>query len=212
MNRRLKSFILTLAAISTLSTPIIANAEWKQNTNGWYFLQEDDTYAKGWKLIDKQWYYFNENEYMQTGWVYDHNSWWYLDPLNGNLIKDTVVDGIEIDKNGRAKVEVAKEAVVVTKEDVSTNGDAMCISANIMNNMDNDIFISPNFELYRYDTSTGNYSTVNPYKKKSEQLDRIVQAGTNLNISFDLSKYNLVAGNYCLVFDDSTRELQFTVD
>jgi transglutaminase/protease-like cytokinesis protein 3 len=53
---------LLVTSILALS-PIEANAEWKQNSKGWWYT-EGNVWATGWKLIDKNWYYFYSDGYM----------------------------------------------------------------------------------------------------------------------------------------------------
>lgn len=54
----------TLIAVSVVAlNPIGANAEWKSNSNGWWYT-EGSSWATGWRLIDKNWYYFYSNGYM----------------------------------------------------------------------------------------------------------------------------------------------------
>lgn len=65
-NKFLKGIIaLTITGLSILLLPIVANAEWKQNSTGrWY--SEGNSYATGWRLIDGNWYYFYSNGYMAS--------------------------------------------------------------------------------------------------------------------------------------------------
>jgi len=65
-NKFLKGIIaLTITGVSILLLPIGANAEWKQNSIGWWYI-EGNAYATGWRLIDGNWYYFYSNGYMAS--------------------------------------------------------------------------------------------------------------------------------------------------
>jgi len=76
MMRRLKltktiASLLIVASILVLN-PIGANAEWKQDSNGWWNT-DGSSYSIGWKEIDGKWYYFGQDGYMKTGWLKDSN-------------------------------------------------------------------------------------------------------------------------------------------
>lgn len=43
--------------------PIVASAEWRRNSTGWWY-EEESSYATGWQLIDGKFYYFSNNGYM----------------------------------------------------------------------------------------------------------------------------------------------------
>jgi hypothetical protein len=74
-----KLMAITIATTTILGVSSIgANAEWKQDSNGWWNT-EGNSYSTGWKQIDGKWYYFNSNGYMAH---------------------DTIVDGYKIDNNG----------------------------------------------------------------------------------------------------------------
>ena len=55
--------ILSGALISFSLFAITANAEWRQDSNGWWYA-ESNSYATGWRLIGGEWYYFKEDGYM----------------------------------------------------------------------------------------------------------------------------------------------------
>lgn len=54
---------LLIAASVLALNPIGANAEWKQDSTGWWYT-EGNSYVKGWRPIDGKWYYFYSNGYM----------------------------------------------------------------------------------------------------------------------------------------------------
>lgn len=57
----------TLVVASVLAlNPVGANAEWKQDSTGWWYTNTNNTYAKGWKYIDAKWYYFGQDGYMNS--------------------------------------------------------------------------------------------------------------------------------------------------
>jgi hypothetical protein len=85
----------TLAIASVLvSSPIGANAEWKQDNKGWWY-EEGDSWATGWRNISGNWYYFNKNGYMVKEKDVDG---WYLDD-SGVGTECIKIDGFDILKS-----------------------------------------------------------------------------------------------------------------
>lgn len=77
----------SLLIISVLAlNPIGASAEWKQDSNGWWY-SDGSSYYLGWHQIDGKWYYFNNN--------------------TGYMAYDTIVSGYTIGSDG-ARIEITK--------------------------------------------------------------------------------------------------------
>ena len=73
----LKRIIAMSIMVSTVLMPISANAEWKQDSNGWWNT-EGGSWSVGWRNINNNWYYFNPSTgYMQTGWINDNGTWYF---------------------------------------------------------------------------------------------------------------------------------------
>lgn len=53
---------LIIASIFALN-PILANAEWRSDSHGWWYA-EGSSWAVGWKQIGDNWYYFDKDGYM----------------------------------------------------------------------------------------------------------------------------------------------------
>jgi glucan-binding YG repeat protein len=88
-----------IASLTILAAvPLAANAEWRQDNNGWWYSQ-GSSYATSWMKIDEQWYYFDSNGYMKTGWVQDNGNWYYLNG-DGTLARDTTIEGYSLNGNG----------------------------------------------------------------------------------------------------------------
>ncbi|AGF58216.1 hypothetical protein B0P06_003471 [Clostridium saccharoperbutylacetonicum] len=94
---RVVTILLTIASAITLN-PLKANAEWKQDTKGWWYA-EDTSWATGWKNINGEWYYFDRNGYMKTGWIEDEQKWYYL-YSGGVMAKNVNINGYVLDSNG----------------------------------------------------------------------------------------------------------------
>lgn len=77
-----KKVLTTLTIGLTLfsATPVFAD-EWKQNSTGWWYQNDDGSYpADTWKNISNKWYYFKSDGYMNTGWVKVNGQWYYCEP------------------------------------------------------------------------------------------------------------------------------------
>ncbi len=74
--RKLKVFIA--AAVISLAMSLTAFAgEWKQDTTGWWYQNDDGTYpASGLTKIGYNWFYFDSTGYMKTGWLQLGNDWY----------------------------------------------------------------------------------------------------------------------------------------
>jgi glucan-binding YG repeat protein len=104
-SRKMKKIKLTKVIASSLIVasilalnPMGANAEWKQNSTGWWYADES-SWATGWRLLDGNWYYFNSDGYMAH---------------------DTTVDGYKLGSSGAWIQEVILAIIgdeKITKED-----------------------------------------------------------------------------------------------
>ena len=62
--RKTKLLIATAILSAAMSTAVLAG-EWKQDTTGWWYQNDDGGYTKsGWQTIDGKSYYFNESGYL----------------------------------------------------------------------------------------------------------------------------------------------------
>ncbi len=59
---RLIASLMIIGSVFAIN-PIAANAEWKSDSNGWWY-NEEGSWVTGWKNLDGKWYYFNSNGYM----------------------------------------------------------------------------------------------------------------------------------------------------
>lgn len=86
MKKKFLSLILSSALlVSIISVPV--QAEWKQDSTGWWYTQ-GSSWVTGWKQIDGKTYYFYSNGYMAH---------------------DTVIDGYQIGSDG-ARIEKTYQA------------------------------------------------------------------------------------------------------
>lgn len=104
IKRYLTKFIaLGVLAVTVIgANPIRVSAEWKEEVNGGYlkwWYSEGNSYAKGWREIDGKWYYFDTDGYQ---------------------VKDKVIDGYYIDKNGNwvQNINQAAEKYIAFREGI----------------------------------------------------------------------------------------------
>lgn len=94
-----KIMILTIISVILLTfNSIKANAEWREDSTGWWY-SRGSSWITGLRQIDGKSYYFGTDGYMKTGWIYFDNFWRYF-YSNGEMAQNTVVDGYVIGKSG----------------------------------------------------------------------------------------------------------------
>ena len=63
---------------------IEVNAEWKQDSNGWWYSENNSWYTR-WQHINNQWYYFGQDGYMAHDTIIDsyylNGDGIYLNPI-----------------------------------------------------------------------------------------------------------------------------------
>lgn len=99
---------LVIASVLALN-PIGANAEWKQDSNGWWYT-EGDSWATGWKSIDGKLYYFNNDGYM---------------------VHDTTIDGYSIGSDGT----LSQNKKDILTENNNSNSDSFDINVSLKYNI-----------------------------------------------------------------------------
>jgi hypothetical protein len=114
-----KVMALGITTISVFAfNQVGASAEWKKDSNGWWYAQ-GKSYAKSWLQLGTRWYYFGQDGYMKTGWIQYHGQWYYFYP-SGEQAFNTVINGYELDTNG-AWIKPSQEAEearnLILKED-----------------------------------------------------------------------------------------------
>lgn len=141
--------LVSMGIMSTilLLNPIVCHAEWKQNSIGWWYSNQN-SWAIGWQMINNEWYYFDSNGYMQTGWIKTDGKWYYMYE-DGSMAKDTKIDGYNIGEDGawietNSKSEDNKiednKIDNTTEVEISGNGKISNISNIDFNNIEKVIF------------------------------------------------------------------------
>ncbi|MFW2502751.1 hypothetical protein CCS79_09185 [Clostridium diolis] len=87
-----------LVVLVFVLNPMGVNAEWKQDSNGWWNA-EGNSWSVGWKEIDGKWYYFGQDGYMKMGWIQYEDKWYYLGD-DGAMLKNTTINGYKLDSDG----------------------------------------------------------------------------------------------------------------
>ncbi|MFW2490478.1 cell wall-binding protein [Clostridium chromiireducens] len=120
-----KILVNSLLIVSVLVlNPMGANAEWRQNSIGWWFT-EGNSWSVGWRVIDEKWYYFGQDGYMKTGWLQDSDGKWYYLNSDGSMAHDTTIDGYTIGSDG------ARNQSVQSSFEQSTTTENILSNANL---------------------------------------------------------------------------------
>ena len=80
MKKKKLALILAVSlAILSVSPQQIHAAAWKKDSTGWWYQEDNGTYAKSqWKKIGSDWYWFDTNGYMAVGGKKINNNWYYF--------------------------------------------------------------------------------------------------------------------------------------
>ena len=73
--------------------------KWNKDMGGWRYLYQDE-YLTSWAMINDKWYFFGTNGYMKTGWLEYKGQWYYMDPENGVMQTNRIIDGYQLDSSG----------------------------------------------------------------------------------------------------------------
>lgn len=74
--KKLKLFFATACLSAIMSMTSLAG-EWRQDTIGWWYQNDDGTYPiNTWIYDEDYWYHFGSNGYMQTGWIQLDDGWY----------------------------------------------------------------------------------------------------------------------------------------
>ncbi|EHI98770.1 cell wall binding repeat-containing protein [Clostridium sp. DL-VIII] len=138
-----------LIATSVLAlNPIGASAEWRQDSNGWWYADGDSWYT-GWKQIDGKWYYFYPSGYMAKdimiqGYYLNSSGVWSELTTSGNLKFDkstrtivkytndksttslvipSEIDGVQVKRIGEKVFEDSKLESITIPNGVTSIGD-----------------------------------------------------------------------------------------
>lgn len=96
-----KAKLLIASTIISMVLSITAFAgEWKQNTSGWWYQNDDGSYSQNaWLQDNEKWYHFDANGYMQTGWLDLSSTWYYLNQSGEMQTSPIYLDGITYNFN-----------------------------------------------------------------------------------------------------------------
>jgi len=103
----------------------------KVNGNS-YYIYSNGIMATGWTKLGDDWYWLKSSGARMTGWVKYGNDTYYLDPITGIMAKDTIVNGWNIDKDGKRgeKVPGASTKVIVIDPGHNFGGDDGAYATN----------------------------------------------------------------------------------
>lgn len=72
---------------------------WEKDENGWWYSRPGGYYASEWLSSNDNWFYMNEKGYAVTGWNLIDGKWYFFN-TDGEMAKNTSIDGYDIDENG----------------------------------------------------------------------------------------------------------------
>lgn len=98
--KKAQMVIIALALSILMSTPVLAS-EWKQDTAGWWYQNDDGSFITNqWSDIDGFRYHFDSNGYMQTGVIIIADKQYYFGQDGRLLTNCNTEEGYYLDFNG----------------------------------------------------------------------------------------------------------------
>lgn len=99
-----KNDTISRATSTTVEVKVLPEGNWVEDGGlKKYQLHDGSFVTNAWKDIEGKHYFFDENGNMKVGWYEDpEGSWFYMNP-DGNLAKDTEVDGFKIGSDGKSE-------------------------------------------------------------------------------------------------------------
>ena len=82
---------------------VLLSRRWIDGKN--YYLDDTGSMVTGWVKINGNSYYFNDDGSMALGWIKIGNDEYYLDKTTGAMVKDSIIEGFKLDKNGKKQIE-----------------------------------------------------------------------------------------------------------
>ena len=128
--------VSTIALTLGLSFSALAG-QWKQDSTGWWYRNDDGSYPIGWFLdgADNSLYYFDDFGYMKTNsWIASNGKLYYVGSDGRMLTNMITSDGIYVDRSGAAS-EIQDmeeyENVVNDSMTIEKNGQSIIIPCTI---------------------------------------------------------------------------------
>lgn len=153
--KKLLSALLVFMSITILN-PIGANAEWKQDSNGWWNTK-GDAYSVGWEQIGGTWYYFSQEGYMKTGWLQDGGNWYYFYG-EGTMAHDTTIDGCYLNSSGVWTTSIPTQ--ITTENANNSSSGTQYVDANgngLIKGSQSNIYHVPNSTYYNKTTNVAQW-------------------------------------------------------
>ncbi|AGF58212.1 hypothetical protein B0P06_003475 [Clostridium saccharoperbutylacetonicum] len=121
------SFVMCMSLLAI--NPIVAHAEWRQDSNGWWNT-EGSSWSVGWRQIDGKWYYFNADGYMAH---------------------DTTIEGYYLNSNGAWINNVAAQNSTSYNSNSSSSASKQYVDSNgqgLIKGSKSKIYHVPNSKYY----------------------------------------------------------------
>ncbi|OOM81963.1 putative membrane protein YttA [Clostridium puniceum] len=138
--KKFKKIVASLVTFMSLLAinPIVAHAEWRQDSNGWWNT-EGSSWSVGWRQIDGKWYYFNADGYMAH---------------------DTTIEGYYLNSNGAWINNVATQNSTSYNSNSSSSTSKQYVDSNgqgLIKGSKNNIYHVPNSKYYDKTTNVAQW-------------------------------------------------------
>lgn len=144
-----KLLVLLISATIAISSTIVSFAgEWKQDSVGWWYQNDDGSYVKNdWLTLGDARYRFDSNGYMQTGLIEVNGIKHFFDNDGRMMFNGNTPEGYRIDFDGRVIDENTPGinfSIVWTSEE---NGASKLLACRFINEGKTEITVNPIVEV-----------------------------------------------------------------
>lgn len=114
--KRLFVSLITITSLLVLMPVVAANAEWKEDSAGWWYAN-GSSWDTGWNYIDGNWYYFNSDGYMAHDcyigdyYLNSKGAWTTSIPVKNSTLNNNSSSNQYLDSNGNGLIKGSKNKI-----------------------------------------------------------------------------------------------------
>lgn len=127
MSMKKTKLLIATSIFSVIMSMTALAGEWKQDTTGWRYQNDDGSYkVSSWIQENGKWYCISSDGYMRKGWVKTTDGkWYYMNPEGDARTEDYLENGITYHFDQDGVCQNPNETTEQSQEDYNRNIDAI---------------------------------------------------------------------------------------